>query len=142
VKIVIPGGTGQVGTILARAFHQQGHDVVVLTRTPGTAPWRTAPWNAETLDGWANEFENADVVVNLAGRSVNCRYTEANRRAIKDSRVNSTRIVAKAIARADSPPSVWLQMSTATIYSHRYDEPNDEVTGCVGGSEPDAPDPL
>lgn len=140
MKIVIPGGTGQVGTILARAFHQGGHEVVILSRGRRGAPWRVVKWDAETLGDWAVEFERADAVINLAGRSVNCRYTAANRRAIKESRVNSTRIVGEAIARATHPPHVWLQMSTATIYAHRYDTPNDEADGILGGSERDAPD--
>jgi len=89
---------------------------------------------------WTRELDGADVVVNLAGRSVNCRYTPANRRAIKESRVNSTRVVGEAIAGAARPPRVWLQMSTATIYAHRYDAPNDEATGILGGAEPGAPD--
>jgi uncharacterized protein (TIGR01777 family) len=79
-------------------------------------------------------------VISLAGRSVNCRYSAKNRRAILESRVNSTRLVGQAIARAARPPRVWLQASTATIYSHRYDEPNDETTGVIGGSEANAPD--
>jgi hypothetical protein len=70
---------------------------------------------------------------------VNCRYSDANRRAIKESRVNSARIVGEAIGRATRPPRVWLQMSTATIYAHRFDAPNDEATGVIGGAEPDAP---
>lgn len=81
----------------------------------------------------------ADAVINLAGRSVNCRYTAENRRLIKESRVNSTQIVGQAIAQASRPPRVWLQASTATIYAHRYDAPNDEATGVLGSSEPDAP---
>ncbi|HET7458840.1 MAG TPA: DUF1731 domain-containing protein, partial [Gemmatimonadaceae bacterium] len=84
--------------------------------------------------------DGADVVVNLAGRSVNCRYTRRNRRLIMDSRVESTRAVGEAIAHAARPPRVWLQMSTATIYAHRYDAPNDELTGVIGGAEPDAPE--
>ncbi|MGI9107074.1 MAG: TIGR01777 family oxidoreductase [Pyrinomonadaceae bacterium] len=140
MKIIIPGGTGQVGTVLARAFQEGGHEVVILSRERGSAPWRTVEWDAETLGGWAAEFEGADTVINLAGRSVNCRYTDANRRAIKESRVNSTRVVGEAIARATHPPRVWLQMTTATIYAHRYDTPNDEADGILGGSEPDAPD--
>jgi len=139
MKVVIPGGTGQVGTILARALHLSNHDVVVLSRRPTTAPWRVAPWDARSVGAWAAELENADVVINLAGRSVNCRYTAENRRAILDSRVASTRAVGAAIANAARPPRVWLQMSTATIYAHRYDAPNDEATGIVGGAEPDAP---
>jgi uncharacterized protein (TIGR01777 family) len=140
VKIVIPGGSGQVGTILARSFQRNGHDVVVLSRKAAAAPWRVVPWDARTVGGWARELEGANVVVNLAGRNVNCRYTPANRREIMDSRVDSTRAVGAAIARASSPPPVWLQMSTATIYAHRFDAPNDEATGIIGGAEPDAPD--
>jgi uncharacterized protein len=140
MKIVIPGGTGQVGTLLARAFHKASHDVVVLSRKPYPAPWRIITWDAETLGAWTSEFEQADVVINLAGRSVNCRYTPENRREIVDSRVNSTRAVGRALAAASHPPRVWLQASTATIYAHRYDSANDERTGIIGGQEPAAPD--
>jgi uncharacterized protein len=140
VKVLLPGGTGQVGTVLARAFHADHHEVVVLSRTPHKAPWRIVAWDAEGLGPWTRELDGADVVVNLAGRSVNCRYTAENRRLIKDSRVNSTRIVGEAIAASARPPHVWLQMSTATIYAHRYDAPNDEETGVIGGAEPGAPE--
>ena len=140
MKIVMPGGTGQVGTVLARVFHECGHEVVILSRRPKGAPWREVGWDARTLGPWAAEFEGADAVINLAGRSVNCRYNAENRRAIKESRVGSTRIVGEAIARAGRPPRVWLQMSTATIYAHRYNAPNDENTGVIGGAEPGAPD--
>ena len=92
LKIVIPGGSGQVGTVLVRALRRAGHDVVVLSRTAGKALWRIVPWDARTLGDWAAEIDGADVVINLAGRSVNCRYTPANRRAIMESRVESTRV--------------------------------------------------
>ena len=140
MKIVIPGGTGQVGTVLASAFQNDGHEVTVLSRKPTSLPWRVAEWDAETIGPWADEIDGADVVINLAGRSVNCRYTDENRRQMINSRVNSTRAVGEAIAAAKDPPKVWLQMSTATIYAHRYDAPNDDVNGIIGGSEPDAPD--
>ena len=140
MKIVIPGGSGQVGTVLARAFQARGDDVVVLSRKPEDAPWRVAKWDGETLGDWKSEFECADAVINLAGRSVNCRYTPENRRIIMDSRVKSTKIVGEAIAQARKPPRVWLQASTATFYAHRYDAPNDEATGIIGGAEPNAPD--
>jgi uncharacterized protein (TIGR01777 family) len=140
MKIVIPGGSGQVGTLLARAYQQAGQEVIVLSRKSSNAPWRVIEWDAETLGDWARELERADVVINLAGRSVNCRYTAANRRLIKASRVNSTRVLGEAIARTAHPPRVWLQMSTATIYEHRYDVPNDEATGILGDAEPNAPD--
>jgi uncharacterized protein (TIGR01777 family) len=140
MKIVLPGGSGQVGTLVAHAFWAAGHEVVVLSRSPRPAPWRTVGWDGKTLGPWAEEIDGADVVFNLAGRSVDCRYTERNRRRILASRVDSTRVVGEAIARASRPPSVWLQASTATIYAHRYDAPNDEETGILGGDEPGAPD--
>lgn len=141
MKIVIPGGSGQVGTILARHFHARGDKVVIFSRSPGRASskWRTIVWDAVSLGPWQRELEGADVVINLTGRSVNCRYNEANRRDIMASRVDSTRVLGNAIERAERPPRVWLQASTATIYAHRFDAPNDETTGLVGGVEPDAP---
>jgi NAD dependent epimerase/dehydratase family enzyme len=110
VRIVLPGGTGQVGTLLARKFVADGHDVVVLSRTaPTKQPWRWRKWDARTVGDWAAELEGVDAVINLAGRSVNCRYHAANRRAILESRVDSTRAVGEAIAKATQPPRVWLQ---------------------------------
>lgn len=137
--IVIPGGSGQVGTVLARAFHKRGDEVIVLSRSPQPAPWRVAKWDAETLEDWAAEFEGADVVINLTGRSVNCRYNAKNRNLIIESRAKSTRVVGEAIARASRPPRVWLQASTATIYAHTYDKANDEAKGVIG-CDSDAPD--
>jgi len=123
-------------------FHAEGHDVVVLSRRPadGAAPWRTAVWNGETRGAWAGELDGGDVVINLAGRSVDCRYTPARRREIVESRVRSTRAIGDAIARALRPPALWLQASTATIYAHRFDAPNDEATGRLGGAELGVPD--
>ncbi len=140
MKIIIPGGSGQVGTVLATAFKSEGHDVTVLSRSRADRPWRTALWDGESLGDWASELEDADVVINLAGQSVNCRYTPENRRIIMDSRLKSTKVLGEAIAQLEKPPRVWLQASTATIYAHRYDAPHDEATGIIGGSEPNAPD--
>jgi uncharacterized protein (TIGR01777 family) len=96
-------------------------------------------WDGRTLGKWAEDVDGADVVINLAGRSVNCRYTQANLEEMMSSRVDSTRVLGWAIAEANRPPRVWLQMSTATLYAHRFDAPNDEATGRIGGDEPDAP---
>ena len=139
LKIVLPGGSGQVGTLLARSFQSSGDEVVVLSRQPEDAPWRTVAWDGRTPGPWTDEIDGADVVVNLAGRIVNCRYTPANRRAILDSRLDSTRVIGEAIAGARRPPEVWLQSSTATIYAHRYDAANDEATGLIGGQESGVP---
>jgi uncharacterized protein (TIGR01777 family) len=142
MKVVLPGGSGQIGTILARAFAADGHEVVILSRSAsaGQGPARAVAWDAEHDGDWAREIDGADVVVNLAGRSVNCRYSARNRREIEQSRVLSTRAIGRAIAGAARPPRVWLQSSTATIYAHRFEAPNDEATGLIGDDEPGAPD--
>jgi len=140
MKVVIPGGSGQVGSVLARAFQRDGHDVTVLSRSFASNDWKTVLWDAKTLGDWAREIDGSDVVINLAGRSVNCRYNDENRREIMDSRIFSTNVVGEAIASASSPPPVWLQASTATIYEHRFDAPNDDDTGIIGGNDPDVPD--
>jgi uncharacterized protein len=139
LRIAIPGGTGQVGHILARHFHEQGHHVTTIARHPQPVEWQTASWNARDLGPWTEALDGADVVINLAGRSVNCRYTEPNRREIKNSRTITTGLIGQAIARASHPPRLWLNASTATIYRHALDRPMDELTGEVGGEEPDAP---
>ncbi|MFD8702829.1 TIGR01777 family oxidoreductase [Kitasatospora sp. NPDC059648] len=137
MKIVIPGGSGALGTLLDRSLTAAGHQVVVLSRRP--AGPRQVGWDGCGPGAWTSEIDGSDAVVNLAGRSVNCRYTPENQRAMMESRVRSTRAVGRAIAEARRPPAVWLQMSTATVYAHRHDAPNDERTGRIGGGEPDAP---
>jgi uncharacterized protein (TIGR01777 family) len=139
LRIVIPGGTGQVGQILARHFHERGHRVTVIARHPKPAEWDMVEWDAHHLDQWALAMDGADVVINLAGRSVNCRYNAANRREIKNSRTITTGLVGEAIARSSHPPQLWLNASTATIYRHALDAPMDEATGELGGSEPGVP---
>ena len=122
LRIVLPGGNGQVGNILARHFHAQGHDVVVLARRVTLAPWRVVNWDGATLGNWTSELENADVLINLAGRSVDCRYTPANRRAIKESRTQPTHLLGQAIGHSLHPPRLWMNASTATIYRHAIPE--------------------
>ena len=137
MKVVIPGGTGQVGTALGRALRGKGHQVVVLSR-------RAAGEGQILRDGerpgpWVREIDGCDVVINLAGRSVSCRYTKETLTEMMRSRVRSARVVGQAIAAARRPPRAWLQMSTATIYAHTHGAPNDEVTGVIGGSEAGVP---
>ncbi|WP_370963034.1 TIGR01777 family oxidoreductase [Amycolatopsis sp. cg9] len=141
MKVVIPGGTGHLGRVLSRALAGSGHEVVVLTRGEAAAApgVRHVRWDGRSAGPWTREIDGSDVVVNLAGRSVNCRYTQANLREMWNSRIDSARVVGGAIERAVRPPRVWLQMSTATIYAHRHDAPNDETTGVLGGDEPDVP---
>lgn len=145
MRVVIPGGTGQVGGLLRRALHERGDQVTVLSRHPKRLEpgIRHEVWDGRTLGPWVTAIDGADAVVNLAGRTVSCRYTDANLRQMMDSRVDSTRVVGAAIARAAQPPKVWLQMSTATIYadsrSRGDDRPHDETNGVIGGEEPDVP---
>jgi uncharacterized protein len=139
LRIVIPGGSGQVGTILARHFHAQGHAVTVFARHPVARPWRTVVWDAENIGSWTGELEGSDALINLAGRSVNCRYNAANRMAIKESRVRTTRLLGRAVAEAANPPAIWMNASTATIYRHAMDRAMDERTGELGGNELEVP---
>jgi NAD dependent epimerase/dehydratase family enzyme len=122
LRIVLPGGSGQVGGVLARHFQQQGHQVTVLTRGPYTAPWQTAHWDGETAGPWIDYLEGADACIHLSGRSVNCRYNAANRQAIYESRIRSTRLLGRVIAGLNDPPRVWMNASAATIYSRALDE--------------------
>ncbi len=138
MKIVIPGGTGQVGAVLKRALAGAGHEVVILTRRPKHEG--EVQWDGQNLGPWTAAVDGSDVVINLAGRTVSCRYTAANLQEMMDSRVDPARVVGAAIAGAAQPPRVWLQMSTATVYAHRFDAANDEATGVTGGTEPGVPD--
>src|SRR5436190_9220343 len=141
MKIVIPGGSGQVGALLARDFHARGDAGTPFSRQPRPAPWRVAAWDGVTPGDWIADLEQSDVCINLAGRSVNCRYTAANRRTIYDSRVRSTRLLNEVITSfSHGGPRVWVNASTATIYRHALDRAMDETGGELGGNEPGAPD--
>jgi uncharacterized protein (TIGR01777 family) len=139
VHIVIPGGSGHVGTLLANHFHSAGHTVTVLSRGGRSSPWRTVVWDGKETGQWVDEIDGADAVINLSGRSVDCRYTARNRREILDSRVDSTRVLGKVIGSVDRSPRLWINASTATIYRHTFDRPMDDITGEIGGSEPGVP---
>lgn len=128
MKIIIPGGSGHLGRMLAAYFFAQGDEVIVLTRQPKPTPWGSLYWDGCTPGPWVTALEGADVVINLAGRSVNCRYNPSNRREILQSRVRATRVLGEAVAQCTRPPKLWLQMSTATIYPHTHDRDCDEST--------------
>ena len=140
MRIIIPGGSGQVGRILARHFHAKGQTVTILSRSPRPEPWRTIRWDGLTPGPWTAELEQSDVCINLAGRSVNCRYNVENRRAIYESRIRSTLLLNQVIASLNQPPCLWVNASTATIYRHALDRQMDEADGERGGNEPGAPD--
>ncbi len=142
MKIVIAGGRGQIGRHLVRHFTAAGHDVVVLSREqppPGDTSQRR--WSGQQLGPWARVIDGADVLVNLAGRSVDCRYDARNREAIYASRLDSTRVLGEAVAAAERLPRLWLNASTATIYRDARDRPQTEHQGDIWrGDEPGVPD--
>ncbi len=133
-KIILAGGSGFLGQALAAHFRKADWEIVILGRSPRgkdlSAPCNNdvsyVGWDASTVGDWQMELDGATAVVNLTGRSVNCRYNERNRREILDSRVNSTRVIGQAIGRCAHPPGIWLNASTATVYRHTFGEPWDE----------------
>lgn len=137
-RIIIAGGSGFLGQVLRTHFTAQGAEVVVLTRSPRSANnsrCREVFWDAKTLGHWQAELAGAAVIINLTGRTVNCRYNAQNRREILESRVDSTRILGEAIARCPAPPKVWLNASTATIYQHTFGPAWDESGRIAGTAE-------
>jgi uncharacterized protein (TIGR01777 family) len=132
--IVMPGGAGFLGRHLAAYFAAQGYSVVVLSRQPGadSGKIRSMHWDGRTLGPWEKALEGARAVINLAGRTVNCRYTAKHRAEIYDSRLASTEVIGRAIAACSNPPPVWLNAASATIYRDADDRPMDEATGELG----------
>ena len=135
LRIVIPGGSGQVGRMLARFFQERGHHVTVLTRGPYSAPWQTVFWDGVELGPWVETLEGADVCIHLSGRSINCRYTSRTRRELYDSRIGPTLLLHRAFATLANPPRLWMNASSATIYRHALDRDMDEATGELGGND-------
>ncbi len=133
-KIILAGGSGYLGTLLARHFADKAQFIVILTRG---AAWQRGNVQAVSWDGanpgpWQAHLEGADLLVNLVGKNVNCRYTETNRREILESRVAATEALGRAVAAAKTPPQVWVQFASATIYRHAEDFAMDEVAGEIG----------
>lgn len=133
-KIVIAAGTGFLGSVLIRYFKHTCNEIVVLTRGKSEIKKniKYVHWDAKTLSGWETELENATVLINLAGKSVDCRYTEANKKEILDSRIDSTAILNIAVLSCKNPPQHWLNSSTATIYRHSEDKQMTETNGEIG----------
>ena len=140
LRVLLAGGSGQVGTLLTQHFVDAGHKVVILTRGRSNSLHgaRSVAWDGRSPGAWTEQLENTDVLINLCGRSVNCRYHKKNRKEILESRVESTALLGMVIAHCLRPPRLWMNASTATIYRHSLDRDMDELTGELGGEEDDA----
>ncbi len=135
MKIILAGGTGTMGLILQQHFAERGDEVVVLTRRPGLKQHpkaRNVRWDGRSSGVWSAELNEADVLINLVGRSVDCRYTTKNRALILNSRVDATCVLGEAVAACARPPKLWINLSSATVYRHAEDRPMDEFTGELG----------
>ncbi|RLL48277.1 TIGR01777 family protein [Oceanobacillus piezotolerans] len=124
-KVVLAGGTGFIGEYFKKRFIEQGYEVIIISRQSSYISWNDTP-------GIKKAIENAEIVINLAGRSVNCRYTDSNKKEIMESRLITTNILGSAIQGCDNPPCLWINSSTATIYRHAEDRPMTEETGDIG----------
>lgn len=133
-KIVIPGGTGFIGQVMAKHFVQQGDEIIILTRgsSKNKDGVQYIQWDGATTGEWTKTFEGANAIINMAGRTVNCRYNAKNKQQIYDSRLFSTEIIGKTIAQCANPPRLWINAGSATIYRHALDRPMDEATGDIG----------
>ena len=134
MKIILAGGTGFIGKHLADHFVAKGDDIVIFSRSnkPASGKIKFVQWDGKTLGAWKNEIDGADVVINLAGRSINTRYTEKNKKEVLESRINATHIIGEAIKQCKNPPKLWMNMSSATIYENSETEPQDEFSGKIG----------
>ncbi|MEY2924092.1 MAG: hypothetical protein RLZZ337_640 [Bacteroidota bacterium] len=130
MRIVIAGGSGFMGDYLKQRFEEDNNNVTILTRNPNAQ--ENVYWDGKTIGEWTTTLENADVLINLAGKSVDCRYTKRNKNLIFSSRLESTAILGKAISSAQNPPKLWINSSTATIYEHSLYDGNTEAVGEIG----------
>ena len=133
-KIILAGGNGYLGNVLAEYYRSKAKEIIVLSRrvTPGMAGVKQVLWDGETTGNWTNELEGADLLINLCGKNVNCRYTEENKAEIFQSRLLPTAALGKAVSEAKNPPECWINMASATIYRHAEDRPQDEDGGEAG----------
>jgi len=130
MKIIIAAGTGFLGKNLEKYFTEKGNEVYILTRNPKRK--NEIHWNARTLSEWKNWVENADFLINLTGKSVDCRYTEKNKKEIYSSRIESTKVLQYAVDQCVNKPKIWLNASSATIYTHSETQLNTEENGIIG----------
>ncbi|WP_316792360.1 TIGR01777 family oxidoreductase [Pedobacter frigoris] len=133
-SIVIAGGNGYLGKVLARYYRDLAEKVIILSRKPQPADGNveTVLWDGKTAGSWTNVLQGADLLVNLCGKNVNCRYTDKNRKEIIASRVIPSLLLGQVIAGLSNPPKLWINVTSATIYRHAEDHAQNEETGNIG----------
>jgi uncharacterized protein (TIGR01777 family) len=133
-KIILAGGNGYMGQVFASYYKDRVEDVIILSRTPKAADGniRTLIWDGRKPGDWAAELEGAEMLINLCGKNVNCRYTDKNRAEIFSSRLEPTKLLGDVVAGLANPPALWINIASATIYRHAEDRPQDEETGDIG----------
>ncbi|MFI5161716.1 MAG: TIGR01777 family oxidoreductase [Sphingobacteriales bacterium] len=133
-KIILAGGNGYLGSVLANHYKVLAKEVIILARHPKAADGniRTVVWDGETEGNWVKELEGGDILINLCGKSVNCRYTEKNRSEIFDSRLKPTRLLNRVVTHIVNPPKLWINSASATIYRYAEDLPQTEEHGEIG----------
>lgn len=133
-KIILAGGNGFLAKLLINKFLELNYKVVSLNRHRASMSgnFKEVLWDGKNTGSWTKELEGASVVINLVGRSVDCRYTEANKKEILNSRLHSTAVIGKAIQMAKNPPKLWINASSATIYRDSLEQEMDEFDGEIG----------
>jgi uncharacterized protein len=135
-KIVISGGNGFLGTMLGEYFSEKGDHVTIIARshssTEDNSNIKYSQWDSKTISNWIDHIDGADVLINLAGKNVNCRYTDANKKEILESRIRSTAVLGEAIRKVKNPPKLWINSSSATIYEASFEKMMTERDGVIG----------
>jgi uncharacterized protein len=133
-KIVLAGGNGYLGSVLANYYRDRADEIIILSRKPKAQSGniKTLLWDGQTEGDWTSQLEGADLLINLCGKNVNCRYTQANRDEIVASRVLPTALLNRVVAKLQNPPKLWINLASATIYRHAEDRPQDEASGDIG----------
>ena len=133
-KIILAGGNGYLGTILAESYRPLAAEIIILSRHPKNANGnvRTLIWDGKAGGDWVKDLEGADLLMNLCGKNVNCRYNQKNKQEILDSRIDPTKLLGEVVGKLQYPPKLWINAASATIYRHAEDRPQDEYTGEIG----------
>jgi uncharacterized protein (TIGR01777 family) len=133
-KIILAGGNGYLGGVMANYYKGLTKQVIILSRRAAKADGNvtTLVWDGINEGAWSEAMERADLLINLCGKNVNCRYTQKNQAEIIRSRINPTKLLGRVIGKLKHPPLLWITITSATVYRHAEDHPQDELNGDIG----------